>query len=90
VIWNAAFERMDTALDIDADSFATAIAAAAATVPGTSGFPKYTTISFTNAQADGIVAGEMYRLKITRDADNASDTAAGDAELLGVEVRQAP
>lgn len=91
VIWNAQFERMDASvLDIDADSFAAAKAAAAVTVPGTSGQFKYTTIGFTNAEADGIVAGEGYRLKVTRDADNAGDTMAGDAQVLCVEVRQAP
>jgi hypothetical protein len=88
-IWDVSFERMDAALDIDADSFA-AVQSATATAPGTSGFPKYTTISFTNAQADAIVAGEMFRLKVNRDANNGSDTMAGDAQLRGIEVRQAP
>jgi hypothetical protein len=42
--------------------------------------------SFTQAQLpSGLTNGDMYRLRIRRDV--ASDTASGDAELLGVEVR---
>lgn len=86
-VWNAAFERDDTALDLDADSFATAQATTAA-APGTSGFPAYTTITFTNAQIDGLLAGEAFRLKLTRDAANVSDTMTGNAQVLRVELRE--
>lgn len=37
---------------------------------------------------DSLAAGEAFRLKVTRDADNASDTMAGDAELIGVEIKE--
>lgn len=89
VVWNAAFERIDAAsLDIDADSFASA-QAATGTAPGTSGQIRYTDITFTNgAQMDSLAVGEAFRLKITRDADNGSDTMTGDAELLSVEIRE--
>lgn len=89
VIWNAAIERLDTATDTDADSFATAQAASAAATSGTSGNLTYTTITFTSgAQMDSLAAGEAFRLKVTRDADNGSDTMTGDAELHRVEVKE--
>jgi hypothetical protein len=89
VVWNVAIERIDDeGLDIDADGFAAA-QAATATAPGTSGEVQYTDITFTDgAQMDSLAAGESFRLKITRDADNGSDTMAGDAELLTVEIRE--
>jgi hypothetical protein len=39
---------------------------------------------------DSVAAGEIFRLKITRDADGTSgtDDLTGDAELLGVEVKE--
>lgn len=88
VIWNTAIERMDTGTDIDADSFATANAATA-TTGATSGTPAYTTVAHTSgAQMDSLAAGEAFRLKVTRDADNGSDTMTGDAELLGIEIKE--
>lgn len=90
VIWNAAIERLeDEGTDLDADSFAAAQAAAAAAAPATNGALQYTTITFTSgAQMDSLAVGEAFRLKITRDADHASDTMAGDAELLAVEIKE--
>jgi hypothetical protein len=89
VVWNSAIERIDDeGLDIDADSFATANAVTAG-APATSGMVQYTDIAHTSgAQMDSLAAGEAFRLKITRDADNGSDTMTGDAELLGVEIRE--
>jgi hypothetical protein len=85
VIWEVSIERIGVnVLDIDGDSFATAIAATAA-VDATIGEVIETSISFSDGAAmDSLVAGEMFRLKVTRDANNGSDTAAGDAELLAV------
>lgn len=88
VVWGVAVERMDTSLDLDADSFAAAINSAATTAPGTSGQPLYTAITLTNAQADAISAGEMFRLKVARVVGDAGDTMVGDAQLLGIEVKQ--
>ncbi len=85
--WLVALERIGTALDIDADSFAAANTITAATVSGTSGIVVITNITFTDgADMDSIAVGELYRIKITRDVAN--DTAAGDAELLGVEIKE--
>jgi hypothetical protein len=86
--WDAAFERIgDQQQDIDADGFAAANSVDNTTVPGTSGLVDIVSITFTDgADMDSIAVGEGARLKITRDA--VSDTAAGDAELLFVEIRE--
>lgn len=46
-------------------------------------------IAFTNgADMDSVTAGDPFRFKLTRDADNASDTAAGDAQVHRIEIRE--
>lgn len=90
VVLTAAFERdADGGQDIDSDGFATAQSATIA-VPGTSGIIESSnSISFTNgSQMDSVVAGDRFRLKVTRDADNASDTASGDLELLAIRIEE--
>ena len=54
-------------------------------VPATAGYIDQ--ISITMTSSDSIAAGDYFRLAINRDANNASDTAAGDAYLLMVELR---
>ena len=90
VVFQGAIERIDlSSLDIDADSFAAAQETGTVTVPGTSGQVVKGTVLFTaGAQMDSIAAGEIGRLKITRDVDDAGDTAAGDAEVLFVQIRE--
>ena len=83
-VWDASLERMTT--DIDTDSFDT-IASVTATTNATSGVPNYSTITLTTI--DSVTAGDGFRLKINRDANNASDTMTGDAELIAVEIRSA-
>jgi hypothetical protein len=86
--WDVAFERIgDQQQDIDSDGFATAQSVDNTTVPSTSGFVDIVSVAFTNgAQMDSVVAGEKFRIKITRDATN--DTATGDAELHNIEIRE--
>lgn len=88
-VWNAAFERMDDeTTDLDADSFA-AVQAATGAAPGTSGMVQYTAITFTNgAQMDSVAAGEAFRLRVSRDADNGSDNMTANAQLLMVEIKE--
>ncbi len=83
-VWDASIERMNT--DIDSDSFDT-IASVTTTTNGTSGVPNYSEITLT--AIDSVTAGDGFRLKINRDANNGSDTMTGDAELIAVEVRSA-
>jgi hypothetical protein len=86
--WDAAFERVsDQIQDIDADGFAAVQSVDTTTVPGTSGNVDVVSIAFTaGAQMDSVVAGDGFRLKVTRDAPN--DGAAGDAELWAVEIQE--
>lgn len=87
VIWTGAWERGTT--DLDADSFATGVDSAAATANGTSGILTVTAIAFTDgAQIDSLAVGESFRFKLTRKAADGSDTMAGDAELVAVEVKE--
>jgi hypothetical protein len=83
VVWDASLERMTS--DIDTDSFDTA-ASVTTTTNATSGVPNYSAITLTTI--DSLAAGDGFRLKINRDANNASDTMVGDAELIAVEVQQ--
>lgn len=88
VDWDAAFERIgDQQLDVDGDSFAAVNSVDDTTVPGTSGLVDVVSIAFTDgADMDSVAAGELFRIKITRDAS--SDDATGDAELHAVEIRE--
>jgi hypothetical protein len=84
VVWDVSLERMTT--DLDSDSFDT-IASGTAAANGTSGILTVTEITLTTI--DSVTAGDGFRLKVTRDANNASDTMTGDAELVVCEVRSA-
>jgi hypothetical protein len=86
--WDVAFERVgDGAQDLDADGYAAALTIPAATVPATSGLVDITSVAATDgAQIDNIAVGETFRLRLRRDVAN--DTAAGDAELVTVELRE--
>lgn len=87
--WDVTFERVsDSIQDIDADGFATAQTITAATVPGTSGLVAILNVAITAGAAgtDSVAAGDGYRLRVRRDVAN--DTAAGDAELWAVEVKE--
>ena len=88
VDWDVAFERIgDQQQDIDSDSFAAVNSVDNTTVPGTSGLVDIVNVSFScNFKIASVAVGEGFRIKITRDA--ASDTAAGDAELLFVEIKE--
>jgi len=91
VVWTAALERIGAeSQDLDADGFASA-KTVTATVSSTCGKTKMASIAFTDgAQMDSVAAGNTFRLQITRDANNAADTATGDAELVAVHVKETP
>lgn len=87
VYFQAAFEAVTAADALNlasATSFDTANSGNG-TVPGTAGYMQ--TISITMTNNDSIAAGDYVRLSLNRDADNASDTATGDANVLLVEIR---
>ncbi len=86
--WDVAFERIDAGtLDIDGDSFASAQTITAATVSGTSGVTSVTNVAVTDgANIDSLAVGEPFRLRVRRDVAN--DTAASDAQLLCIELKE--
>ena len=88
VDWDVAFELIgDQGLDIDGDSFAAVNSVDDTEVPGTTGLVDVVSVAFTDgADMDSVAAGDAFRLIVTRDA--ASDDAAGDAELVAVDIQE--
>jgi hypothetical protein len=88
VDWDVAWERVgDQQQDIDSDGFAAVNSVDNTTVPGTSGNVDIVSVTFTDgADMDSVAVGEGFRLQVTRDA--ASDTAAGDAEIRFIEIKE--
>ena len=88
-IWDVSWERhADDAFDLDADGFA-AVNSVTDTAASASGEVSYPTVTFTDgADMDSVAVGESFRLNVTRDANNASDNMAGDAELLRIEIQE--
>ena len=86
--WLVAFERVgDGIQDVDADGFAADQTITAVTVPATSGNVDITNVAVSNgANMDSIAVGELFRLRIKRDV--ATDTAVGDAQLYGCELKE--
>lgn len=78
------------ATDLDAgDSFDTVNNSASTTVPATAGYIDQISVTLTNA--DSLAAGDLFRLRLNRDADGSAitDSATGDAYVLSVELRDA-
>ncbi len=91
VVWTAALERIGAeSQDLDADGFAAA-KTVTTTVSSTCGKTKMASIAFADgAEMDSVAAGNAFRVQITRDANNAADTATGDAELVAVHIKETP
>lgn len=89
VVWAIQWQRIDTSTDLDTDAFSNTVTATAA-ASGTAGVPVITEITITGtANLDSLVAGDFYRVKISRDGTNASDALTNDACLVAVEIRDA-
>jgi hypothetical protein len=75
------------ATDLDAgDSFDTANAITAPTVPAVAGYEFSFDVTLTTK--DSIAAGDYFRFQLTRDAaDATNDTATGDCYVLAVELK---
>ncbi len=87
VYFQAALEAVTDgdATDLDATTSFDTANSGNATVPGTAGYIDQISITLTNN--DSVAAGDLVRLALNRDADNASDNATGDAYVLAVEFR---
>jgi len=84
VYWSVQFEKMSGGHNIDTDGFDT-VANAITQANATSGVVNTTTI--TASTIDSLAPGDAFRLKVFRNAGIVSDTLAGDAELLLVELQ---
>jgi len=77
------------AVDTDAASSFAAVNAGNQTVPATAGYLGVITITLTNK--DSVAAGDMFRIKLERDADDGTDdTASGDARVYCVTIYEEP
>lgn len=88
VSWDVAFERMagSGGAALTSDAFGAAQSVAAVTVPATAGVAFISTVTIAHgANTGNIVAGDSYRLRLRRVIGGA---AAGDAEMLAIEVRE--
>lgn len=76
--------------NIDTKNFAAPQGNAAIDAPTTSGQHVDADITFTNgSQIDNLAVGEKFHLLIMRDAqDSTADDMSGDAELLGIELKE--
>lgn len=88
-VWGAAFRRVqDDAEDLDT-AHTYDFNTVTATTASAAGEVDYATITFTDgADMDSLAVGELFALRITRDADNASDNMTGDAYLIAIEIRE--
>jgi len=85
VRWAVAFEKLTH--DLDDDDPAIAIEGTG-TANATSGVPTITEITVASGSLDSVVAGDAYRLKISRIGnDGVNDNMSGDAQLFAVEIR---
>lgn len=87
VDFEVSVEAITPADTVDTDSAESfdAVNAANETVPGTAGYISKLTITLANK--DSVAAGDMVRLRLERDADDATDdTATGDARVYTVRL----
>lgn len=89
-VWNAAFRRVqDDAEDLDTTAHSYDYNAVTATTASAAGEVDYATVTFTDgADMDSLAVGELFVLRIKRDATNGSDTMSGDAYLIAIEVKE--
>lgn len=89
--FSATLERVDVGTtDLDADSFGTQVIDTTGVAGNaTSGIQSQTSIALTaGGQMDSVVAGDVYRLKITRETGQANDTLASDVQITSIEVKE--
>jgi hypothetical protein len=86
--WGVTFESNADAQRIDTESWATEQIITAVTVPGTAGLIDTTNVAITGGATgtDSIAPGDAFRLRVKR--DTSADTAAGDAYLIAVEIKE--
>lgn len=90
VIYGGAFRRVqDDAEDLDTAHTYSYQDTAASAVPTVIGEVNYDEFAMTNgAQMDSLAAGEMFVLRLRRNASSGSDTLTGDGYVYTVEIRE--
>lgn len=90
VVWRVRLEREESGKPLATAELNSAVSATATKAGATSDALVYTTITLTAGATytDNLAANEAFRVQIARDATNAADTMAGDAELLRVIMRE--
>lgn len=87
--WGVSFERDNrNNHDLDADAWGTEQIVTATAVPGTSGKVETTSVTILAGAAgtDSVDADEPFRIRVRRNV--AGDDAAGDAQLLAIELQE--
>lgn len=87
VRWTVGFERLNDGVSLASDSYDT-VQVVVDAAKGTANQMNYATIAFTNSQIDGLQDGEFFRIIVSRDANDASDTMSGDARLYFVHIKE--
>jgi hypothetical protein len=89
VKWDVAFKSFTDDADVLTSKAYATIQTSTDAAPSVAREVVYTTIAFTNAQIDGLVAGEYFRLTVERDSADAADTMnSNDAELIAVYLKE--
>lgn len=88
VVWAVSFERDNSGASLASDNFGTEQSLTVA-APGTALNLAYSDVAFTNSQISSLGTGEMYRLKVRRDAANGSDTNTGSSFIFKVILKEA-
>ena len=88
VVWYVEIEAFGaTELDLDGSSF-DAAQTVTTTTSGTDGNTVLSSFQLANADIDGAAGGDYVRVRITRNSNEAADTLAVRAQLLGVGVEE--
>lgn len=88
IVWEVYVEAVTDgdATDLDSTTSFDTVNTATVTVPGTAGHLDVASITLTNK--DSVAAGDLVRFLLRRDSDAAGDTAAADARVMWLEIRE--
>jgi hypothetical protein len=91
VCFSAQIERMDVGTtDFDSDSFGTQVIDTTGVAgSSTSGIQSQSSIALTTGtNMDSVVAGDEFRLKITRETGQTNDTNTGNIQVTSIEIKE--
>ena len=89
VRWEVALRLIGDDIDPLSTSHTYVYTGVSADPPSVANEVAYETLALTKgAQMDTVIAGSYFNLRIYRDHDHADDTAAGDAELFAIHIKE--